>query len=278
MRTKLFFAIFLAFSNLYANATFNPSSPIARCLACEIPGGLSVSDLTGASATLSWNAVVGATQYTIEVQDEQVNPSVFQLETNVVGTSYAVTGLTAGVLYKFKVRTRCGGDKSDWSDWSFFNGNFGGGIGGGNGNCSRPTSTQIANITANSAILTWTAVPGVASYFLEIEREQGGAAPWQITQTVTANSFVLTGLNADTKYKFKVRSNCAGGGHSNWTKWRKFKTAPSFTGTSGGSNLNPSSNREDLQPVSTSALEIQVWPNPAQSSTTVRLQNLSAGT
>jgi len=373
MRTKLFFAIFLAFSSLYANTDFNPYSKTTLCLACEIPSGLTVSDLTGASATLSWNAVSGATQYTIEVQDEQVNPSTFHIETNVNGTTYAVTGLTTGVKYKFKVRTRCGGDKSDWSDWVFFtagnggggsgtctapivlsanvngnsatlswnkvsgatqyyievedeqigpsmfhlelavqdsfytavglqanvmykfkvrthcvggqsdwsawlffNGNFGGGNGGGNGSCTRPNSLQASNVTAHTALLTWAAVPGVASYFLEIERKQAGGA-WQITQMVTTNSFLLTGLNADTKYKFKVRSNCTGGGHSNWTNWQMFITPPSFNGPTGGSNLSsPVTNREEEQSVLAANLDLQAWPNPVQNSATVRLQNLSA--
>ncbi len=295
MRTKLFFAMLLIFSSLYATAEANPTAETSYCLACDVPNGLTVSDLTGASATLSWNAVNGATQYTLEVEDEQVTPSVFHLETNVNGTSYALTGLQSGVMYKFKVRARCGGDKSDWSDWvfltagngnggssgtclapsmlsatvngtsatlswdtisgavkyyievedeqnspsvfhledssltnvytltglqagvlykfkvrshcasgqsawsawSFFNGNPGGGNGGGSGNCDKPSNPQASNITATAALLTWNAVPGVASYFLEIERKQNGSAPWQMTQTVSTNSFLLTGLNAE---------------------------------------------------------------------------------
>lgn len=374
MRTKLFFAIFLAFTSLCANAGINSLANTAICLACNVPDGLTVSDLTGTSATLNWNAVSGATQYTVEVQDEQNNPSTFHIETNVNGTSYAVMGLTAGVSYKFKVRSSCGGDKSDWSDWVsftsgnsgggsntcaipttlsatvngssailswnkvsgatqyyievedeqnvpsnfhvevsvqdsfytvvglqagvsykfkvrshcaggqsdwsnslFFNGNTGnGGIGSGSGNCNRPTGSQVMNITASAALLSWNAVPGIASYTLEIEREPSSS--WQITQVVMTNSFLLTGLNADTKYKFKVRSNCTGGDHSNWTKWRKFKTAPSFTGNPGNSNLiNTTADRSgDVPTELANALEVKVWPNPVQSSVAVRLQNLGA--
>ncbi len=376
MRTKLFFAIFLAFSSLYANTDFNPYSKTALCLACEISNGLTVSDLTGVSATLSWNTVSGATQYTVEVQDEQNTPSTFHIETNVNSTSYSVTGLTAGVLYKFKVRTRCGGDKSDWSDWMFFtagnggggsntcdvptgltvnlaggvatlgwtavngavqysievedeqnvpstfhledtaltnsytlagmqanvlykfkvrthcaggqsdwsiwlffNGNSGGS--GGNGsNCAIPTGTQVSNINSSEALLTWNTVQGVDSYTLEIERIKKNAAPWQITQVVTNNAFLLTGLDEDTRYKFKVRSNCTGGGHSNWTKWRRFKTEHSFTGAPGSSNLrnsDPNPN-ESVQNLTISSLELKVWPNPVQANATVSLLNLNPET
>ncbi len=377
MRNTLFFAIFLSFSSLYASTEFNSSSLATTCLACNIPDGLLVSDLNGASATLSWNAVTGATGYTVEVEDEQNNPSTFHIEANVSNASYQVTGLQAGVLYKFNVRSRCGGDKSDWSNWLFFtvgnggggsadcgvptglsvsiaggvanlgwavvpgaikytievedeqnspstfhledssftnsytlaglqpgvwykfkvrahciagqsdwsawvffNGSggngSGGGIGGGSGNCDRPTGPQATNITANAALLSWNAVPGAASYFLEIEREQAGASQWQITQMVTNNSFLLTGLTADTRYKFKVRTNCTGGGHSNWTKWRKFKTAPSFTDPTGENNLSVVvGNRESQQLEFEEAIEVSVWPNPAQFSTTVHLRHLN---
>ena len=233
----------------------------------------------GDSATLSWNLVPGATQYNIEVEDEQNNPSNFHLEVSSQDSFYVVTGLTANVLYKFKVRTPCAGGQSDWSDWLFFNGNggtFGNGGGGVNsGNCSKPTGTQVSNITASEALLSWTAMPDVVSYTLEIERNQNGGSSWEIVQVVATNSFLLTGLDANTRYKFKVRSNCSGGGHSKWTKWKKFKTAPFFTGTPGSSNLQQVTDDREA-PVSTIVAPVlTVWPNPVQTIVTVQLQNLT---
>jgi hypothetical protein len=373
MRTVIFLATFLFFSSLNMFAEVNSNVSNHHCLACEVPNGLVVNDLTGTSATLSWNAVAGATQYTIEVQDEQVNPSVFHLETNVAGNTFALTGLQSGVLYKFKVRARCGGDKSDWSDWffftsgtgggggsntceipsgltvgvvggvatmgwtavngavkysievedeqntpsifhledfsltnsytlaglqtgvlykfkvrthcvngqsdwsawMFFNGVSGGGNGSGNGTCGIPTGIQTSNITTSEVLLSWDAVPGVATYTLEIERNKKNVGPWQITQVVTNNSFVLTGLDENTRYKFKVRSNCTGGGHSNWSKWRKFQTAHNFTNDPGNANLQDGAgNRDASSPEINLAFEVEIWPNPVQSNATVRLQNL----
>jgi|GEM_PF-2814986 len=61
------------------------------------------------------------------------------------------------------------------------------------------------------------------------------------------------------------------------SNWGNFITAPSFTGTSGGSNLNsPVTNREEELSALAANLDLQVWPNPVQNSTTARLQNLSA--
>ena len=376
MRTALFLSIFLSFSNLFMHAGNNPNFSSHHCLACTVPDGLSVSDLTGASATLSWIAVAGATQYTLEIQDEQNIPGTFHLETNLSGTTYAVTGLQAGVLYKFKVRTQCGGDKSDWSDWKFFTATNGGGgsgstdcltptglsismVGGvatlswdtvsgavkyaieiedeqntpsnfhledfsnantytfagmqagvlykfkvrthctngqsvwsnwlffngtnggsgngsGNGSCAIPTGLLVTNLTASEALLSWNAVAGVDSYLLEIELNQKNVAPWQITVTASTNSFLLTGLNADTRYKFKVRSNCTGGGHSKWTKWNKFKTAPSFSGPTGGSSLIDPAAERAMEPTGIeTGMELKAWPNPVQNMVTLQLQNLS---
>jgi Fibronectin type III domain len=86
-----------------------------------------------------------------------------------------------------------------------------------------------------SALLIWNAVPGASSYTLEIERTQGNT-PWKITQVVQTNSFLVTGLNPNTRYKFKVRTNCAGSNHSDWTQWCKFKTILNVTGGSDDSS------------------------------------------
>lgn len=378
MNAKLIFTLFLLLGSLGIHAEIHlPTAPASFCLACDVPNGLQVVSVSGDSATLSWNAVAGAGQYTLEVEDEQNNPSTYHLEVNVTGTSYIVTGLQSGVLYKFKVRARCGGDKSDWSDWSFFNastnGNGGGGSGSGtcavpaqlsvvvtggvatlswsavpgatqyyievedeqnqpsnfhlelavqdsfyvfntlqtgvlykfkvrthcsgnqsdwsgwlffNGNssggpssgsgaCDRPTFLQITNLTLNSALLTWNPAPGITAYTLEIEKESPGA-PWQTTQIVNTNSYQVNGLEPNTRYKYKVRSNCPGGGHSNWTKWKKFKTPNSFNGTAGGAGLINNKVVEDrFNEVSdASKMDLIVAPNPANDFTRVTLPNL----
>ncbi len=243
--------------------------------ACLAPVALSAT-MNGTTATLSWNQVNGAVQYYIEIEDEQNVPSNFHLEVSVQDTFYTVTGLQANVQYKFKVRSHCTGGQSDWSDWLFFNGNTGGGLSGGNGNCSMPSGPQNSNITASSALLSWDAVPGVASYTLEIEREPSGSG-WQISQVVATNSFLLTGLDANTRYKFKVRSNCSGGGHSSWSKKRKFKTAHSLTSDPTTSKIqNTAGNRDENTVLSLAGTpEVKVWPNPVQSAARVSLQNLS---
>ncbi|MFJ3137372.1 chitinase [Streptomyces sp. NPDC086843] len=59
------------------------------------PGGLTVSGTTASSVTLSWNAVSGATGYTVYRDGTRV--------TAVSGTSATVTGLAASTSYSFQV-------------------------------------------------------------------------------------------------------------------------------------------------------------------------------
>ncbi|MFH9043003.1 chitinase [Streptomyces sp. NPDC017966] len=59
------------------------------------PGGLSVSGTTSSSVSLAWNAVSGATGYTIYRDGAKV--------TAVSGTSATVTGLAAATSYSFQV-------------------------------------------------------------------------------------------------------------------------------------------------------------------------------
>lgn len=245
---------------------------------CAPPTLLS-STVNGTSATLSWNAIGTATQYYLEVEDEQNQPSNFHLEVQVSGTSYQLSPILPNVLYKFKVSTQCDSSShGPWSGWQFFNGNSDSTNTGGNngGSCGKPIGLHLTGITENAADLHWFAVPGALSYTLEIERFQNSTSnPWQITQVVSTNSFHLTGLNSNTRYKFKVRANCSGG-HSDWSNWRKFKTAHAFL--TPMFNPSPALEERDGSPsAGAPAFDLQVWPNPVKTNATVRLSQLKPG-
>ncbi|HPI07445.1 MAG TPA: fibronectin type III domain-containing protein, partial [Saprospiraceae bacterium] len=223
-------------------------------------------------------------QYYLEVEDEQNQPSNFHLEVQVSDTFYQLNGIQPGVLYKFKVSTHCDSSShGPWSNWQFFNGNSdststGGNGGGGGGSCGKPAGLHVTGISSAAANLHWFAVPGAVSYTLEIERYQNSTSnPWQITQVVNTNSFHLTGLNANTRYKFKVRANCAGG-HGDWSNWRKFKTA---LGVLSPAFFNPGSALEERAGSPTTpapAFDSQIWPNPVKTTATIRLAHLKSET
>lgn len=194
---------------------------------CAVPTGLTVSNNAGGSASLSWNAVNGATGYWVEVESENFTP-VFHIEVSVATNSYVVTGLTANVTYKFKVRSVCGGGQSDWSDWVFFvsgGGNGGGSGGGGNGSCTAPNTIVITNASGTSATINWNVVAGAIAYQLEIENGSGNSNIFKDTAIVTTNSYTVNNLLPGLNYKVKVRTVCANSNHSDWTNWLTFNSS-----------------------------------------------------
>ncbi len=267
----------------FFNSSDSTSNPVDTSANCAAPTMLA-SVVTGTSALLSWNHVGNAGQYYLEVEDEQNQPSNFHLEVQVSDTFYQLNGIQPGVLYKFKVSTHCDSSShGPWSNWQFFNGNSdststGGNGGGGGGSCGKPAGLHVTGISSAAANLHWFAVPGAVSYTLEIERYQNSTSnPWQITQVVNTNSFHLTGLNANTRYKFKVRANCAGG-HGDWSNWRKFKTA---LGVLSPAFFNPGSALEERAGSPTTpapAFDSQIWPNPVKTTATIRLAHLKSET
>lgn len=208
---------------------------------CPLPSGLNALPAQN-SASLSWNAVSGVSGYTVEVENTGSNTIAFNTEFNVVGTSTTVSGLIANAEYKFKVRSRCGGDHSDWSAWSnFVTTGSGTGTGTGTGgSCALPTGLAATGY-GTSAALIWNAVSGVSSYTIEVEDASGNPTVFNFETNVTSNNYTVTGLLANQPYKFKVRSNC-GGTQSDWTAFVTFNSSTgSGTGTgTGGSCAVPS--------------------------------------
>ena len=82
--------------------------------------------------------------------------------------------------------------------------------------CLKPTGVTVSEVTAHSAVLSWTSE----------------ATAWQIQVNeetpvnVTANPYTLTGLEPETDYAVKVRANCGSDGYSDWTTAVSFPTEP----------------------------------------------------
>lgn len=217
------------FSPMISNSiAIQPAQADEICVACPSPMGLSVSNQNGTAALLAWGTVPGANMYLVEVENGSGNPNFFKIATSVAGTSFTVNGLLPTMNYKFKVRARCGGDKSNWSASYNFNASTGsgGGTGGGSG-CLTPSGTLTSNITNSSAKLNWNGVAGVSGYRVNIENASGNPNPLNLTfnlQSGTTN-YTVTGLLPGKAYKWKVRSLC-GTQTSSWSANKLFTTAP----------------------------------------------------
>ncbi len=72
-------------------------------------------------------------------------------------------------------------------------------------NCPVPTALQSTSIGLNSASLSWTAVSGATGYLVSFKPES--ATVWSNDSSVTNTSLSLVGLNENTLYNYRVKTN-----------------------------------------------------------------------
>ena len=131
--------------------------------------------------------------------------------------SVTLTGLESETEYEVKVKGLCDDDvESDESAVVSFTTLAG---------CMVPTALTVApeNITTTTAVVSWTNGYSTDDAW-EINYRVSGAAEWTVVNA-TANPHTLTGLNANTAYEVRMRTNCGAEGYSDWTATVSFRTA-----------------------------------------------------
>lgn len=167
------------------------------------PTGLGSTNIKHTEATLSWNAVTGASSYRVErkLSSSTTWSSVRTQST----TSWTDTGLSAGNSYDYRV---------------FAIGNAGEGAASVIHTLSTvalpatPTNFVASNIQTHQATLSWDAVVDAVSY--ELQRLSTGGAVEQ-TWTPTTTSVTDTAIYPGGSYDYRVRSKSTHGGTSAWT-------------------------------------------------------------
>lgn len=145
----------------YCNGVWTAwSNPITKTTlssggaSCGTPTGVSTSSTTSSTCTLSWNAVSGASYYTLWYLS---GSSWVNFGSNISGTSVGVTGLAASTQYCFAVKAVCGTTTSVQSAsvcvTTLSSGGTGGGIttGGCTGGSQYPTNTLYPNSSWQTA-------------------------------------------------------------------------------------------------------------------------------
>ena len=88
--------------------------------------------------------------------------------------------------------------------------------------CPVPTYAWTSNITDNSATLNWTDME-VTSY--TIRYKTSADDDYTVVDNITDNTYELTGLDANTIYKWNVKSVCiADEAESGWSSQQSFRT------------------------------------------------------
>ncbi len=171
-----------------------------------------VSDLTGAptaatSVTLSWTVnSTGETSFQVEYRPARTEDwTIFATEFPAGATTAVVTGLAAGTSYDFRVYAKHSTNGLASSSDVMRVGAFGA--------PAPPTELAATAVGAGSVRLTWTDASDDETGF-EIEYREANPGVWRKFGTeapADAESIVVTGLEADTLYEFRVIAKGAAG-------------------------------------------------------------------
>ncbi|WP_309640777.1 fibronectin type III domain-containing protein [Flavobacterium sp.] len=200
-------ALCIVTSAYSASANFTTSTPT-----CDVPTALIASNITTASATLSWMAVSGATGYNM-----QYKPTGTATWTSLNATTNTInlSNLLMATNYEFQVQALCMVTSAYSASVNFTT---------AAPPCSVPSSLTASNITTTSATLSWLAVDGATGYTIQYRKI--GTATWNQT-TAATTSTSLIGLLENSNYEFQVQAVCVA--NSNFSSSANFTTLTSGT-------------------------------------------------
>ncbi len=133
-------------------------------------------------ATISWNAVKGATGYIIKSADGKIKYTAKSIK----DTSYTVTGLTNGTSYKFKV-------------YAYTDGIWYAATSAAVTPTGKPTGVK-AVAGSKQVTLSWNEVNGATGYII---KSADGKTKYT-AKTIKDTSYTIKNLKGGTQYKFKV--------------------------------------------------------------------------
>ena len=188
--------------------------------------GVSASGISGTSATISWT--------TNEASDSQVDYGITESYGNttplnssmVTSHSQALSGLTQGTLYYYRVKSRdAAGNLATSSGYTFTTTSA--------PDTTPPTISGVSatNISSTSATVTWTTNETSDSQVEYGTTESFGDTTPLNSSMVISHSQALSGLTADTLYYYRVMSRDAAGNLATSSTY-------SFT-TASGSDTTP---------------------------------------
>lgn len=193
---------------------------------CNAPSGLGTSGITTSAATLSWSAVTGASNYTVEYKTSAASTWT---SANTASTSYNLSGLASSTTYNWRVTTNCSFGSSTATTGTNFTTST-------PAVCNAPSGLGTSGITTSAATLSWSAVSGATNYTLQYKTS--AASTWTSVNTAST-SYTLSGLASSTTYNWRVNTNCSSGS-SAITTGANFTTATPSTGYCAANSTNVS--------------------------------------
>ena len=165
---------------------------------------------------MNWGAVANAHHYDVRFREQG---SAWQV-LYVSSTSLTKYGLSSSTAYEWQVRSACSPDSSSVSAWSasqtFTTLTP----------CTAPLNPATSGIGLTSATLGWDVVSGAWGYRVRYKKTTQPWSAWTY-DTVTTNTYALTGLPQGTYYHWQVATMCdsTGVNNSGFSSYVVFTTA-----------------------------------------------------
>lgn len=160
--------------------------------ACPTPSGVSFSNQTHNSATVTWTAGGSEAAWNLRYK---AGSGEWTTPVRLTSRTYNLTGLTTGTTYTVEVQADCGGT---WVS-----------------NTYTPTCPSLGEIsksamTACGVTLSWSAGGSETGWNVHYK---AGAGAYGDPIHVTSPTYTLTGLTTGTTYYYQVQADCGG----DWT-------------------------------------------------------------
>lgn len=220
-----------------------PGCPVPEQPCVSIPDQLSVDSLHAGHAVISWQSTNSDSLWNLEYGISGFTQGTGNLMSGLTQPSATLNNLQPGTSYTVYVQDSCSGNESGpWSDSLSFTTPY--------PPCPAPQNLSAADITEESALLTWQGVPDALDYTVEWG-ESGfslGSGDTVVTQDTAQQ---LTLLNPETEYHAYVTARCQGDSTSQPLGPEAFTTLPQDT------NINTVG-------VKDTDTEFNLYPNPAR--------------
>jgi Domain of unknown function (DUF5011) len=154
--------------------------------------------------TLTWNTVTGAVTYRVQVSTVNTFATIYAQDSTLTTGSKAISGLSNGTKYYWRVDVTNAGGASAWATDSFTT------IIGGPAIPVLTAPSDNATNVAVAPMLQWNAATGAATYRVQMATDLSFATPLK-DSTLAALSKSLSGLANGTKYYWRVDATNAAG-------------------------------------------------------------------